>query len=416
MPARQLLVIADDLTGGADAGVRFARAGLPTRLLIDPAAAGLDGDLAGALVVDTDSRQLPPEVARRAVRTAARMVRAGHLFKKVDSLLRGPLAAELAGLRDALPGTLVVLAPALPAAGRTTVDGVQHLDGTALHHTSAWAAEPRPPARDIAAQLAPIELTRIGLAEVRDRRLAMAIDAAATPVVLCDAATDADLASIVHTGLAARRPICWAGTAGLAGALAGALTLTSPPVANGTVAELTGAYRDAAGGPYLAVVGSATPAALAQAEELASRGAQLLSIPAEELIAGGGDLAACISRTAARADTVVRVEGGVDPAAAGRVAAALAAVTAPAAAHARLLVLTGGATARAVLTGAGVSSLWLLAEPEPGVVVSAEPATGRLIVTKAGSFGGRDALSRAVAAVRRTPSPAHRDAPKEPTA
>jgi D-threonate/D-erythronate kinase len=415
MPARQLLVIADDLTGGADAGVRFALAGLPTRLLIDPAAAGPDGDLAGALVVDTDSRQLPPEVARRAVRTAAGMVSAGHLFKKVDSLLRGPLAAELAGLRDALPGTLVVLAPALPAAGRTTVDGVQHLDGTALHDTSAWTAETRPPARDIAAQLAPLELTRIGLAEVRDRRLAMAIDAAATPIVLCDAATDADLAAIVHAGLAARRPICWAGTAGLAGALAGALTLAAPPAAGGTVAELAGTSRDAAGGPYLAVVGSAAPAALAQAEELASRGAQLLSIPAEEVIAGG-DLAARISRTAARADTVVRVEGGVDPAAAGRVAAALAAVTAPAAAHARLLVLTGGATARAVLTGAGVSSLWLLAEPEPGVVVSAEPATGRLVITKAGSFGGRDALSRAVAAVRRAPSPTHRDTPKEPTA
>ncbi|MFD0745987.1 four-carbon acid sugar kinase family protein [Phytohabitans flavus] len=405
MPARQLLVIADDLTGGADAGVRFARAGMPTRLLIDSRSADLDGDLAGALVVDTDSRQLPPDAARRLVRDTARRVSAGHVVKKVDSLLRGPLAAELLGLLDALPGTLIVLAPALPAASRTTVDGVQHVDGTPLHRTAAWAAEPRPPAPDIATQLAPLRVTQIGLHCVRGGRLTAAIDAATTPIVLCDATTDADLAAIVYAGLASRRPICWAGSAGLTSALAAALAPAEPSGAADALAELIGTYRDAVDRPYLAVVGSATPVALAQAEELAARGAQLLSIPAEDLVAGHGDLAARISRTAAVADTVVRVDGGVDPAATGRVAAALAAVTAPAATRARLLLLTGGSTARGVLTGADVASLWLLAEPEPGVVVSADPATGRLVVTKAGSFGDPHTLGRAVAALRRTPHP-----------
>jgi len=403
-----LLVIADDLTGGADAGVRFARAGLATRLLLDPATdpAAHPGS-AQVVVVDTDGRRLTPAAARVAVRDVAR--RGGRIFKKVDSLLRGPVAAELAGLLDAVPDALVLLAPALPAAGRTTVDGVQLVDGTPLHRADgAWAAEPGTPPEDVTTLLAPLGVTRAGLAEVRGGRLASTLDSATTPVLLCDAETDDDLAAIVHAGLACGRRVCWAGTAGLAGALASALTRDA---AAGSVAPRPDERISFGGrgpdGPYLAVIGSATPTALAQADQLAARGARLFSIPAGDLAGGRLDLADRIRTAVGGADTVVRVDGGVDPAATDLVAAGLAAVTAPAAARSRLLVLTGGATARGVLAGAGVTGLWLLAEPEPGVVVGAEPGTGRITVTKAGSFGDPRTLVRAVEAVRHTP--------KEPT-
>ena len=58
------------------------------------------------------------------------------------------------------------------------------------------------------------------------------------------------------------------------------------------------------------------------------------------------------------------------------------------------LVLTGGETARAVLTTAGVSRLVVTGELEPGVVRAHVPELDLDVVTKAGAFGDPDALVR----------------------
>src|SRR5690606_25502766 len=69
------------------------------------------------------------------------------LYKKIDSALRGPIAAELSGLLDALARAhRILVAPAFPAAGRTTVDGVQRLDGRPVHLTP-MADDPLNPVR-----------------------------------------------------------------------------------------------------------------------------------------------------------------------------------------------------------------------------------------------------------------------------
>ncbi|MDW6057798.1 four-carbon acid sugar kinase family protein [Streptomyces sp. FXJ1.4098] len=52
------------------------------------------------------------------------------------------MAAEVAAL--AADGASVVVAPALPAAGRAVRAGVVHLGTTPLHHSDAWRAEPVP--------------------------------------------------------------------------------------------------------------------------------------------------------------------------------------------------------------------------------------------------------------------------------
>jgi 4-hydroxythreonine-4-phosphate dehydrogenase len=56
------------------------------------------------------------------------------------------------------------------------------------------------------------------------------------------------------------------------------------------------------------------------------------------------------------------------------------------------LVATGGETARAVLTAAGVDRLTVLGETAPGVVRSHVAPLGLDVVTKAGAFGDPDAL------------------------
>jgi uncharacterized protein YgbK (DUF1537 family) len=88
---------------------------------------------------------------------------------------------------------------------------------------------------------------------------------------------------------------------------------------------------------------------------------------------------------------------GADPSA---VAGLLGEAAAVAADRAEVLVLSGGHTAQAVLDRLGVARLELLAELEPGVVLSRAPGHPWLIVTKAGAFGDEGTLLRLLPALR----------------
>jgi uncharacterized protein YgbK (DUF1537 family) len=127
--ARPLVVLDDDPTGVQ------TLAGVPVLLNWDAERirAALDG--AGAVHLITNSRALPPERARAVVESAARAAVAGvpavDVILRGDSTLRGHLAEEYLGLRDAiLPGETppLLLVPALPSAGRVTIDGVHLIE------------------------------------------------------------------------------------------------------------------------------------------------------------------------------------------------------------------------------------------------------------------------------------------------
>src|SRR5687768_7538591 len=98
----RVLVIADDLTGAAEIAGVGHRYGLPTRLL--RRRRPVEGCEPGLTVLDTDSRLLPPADAARVVGDVVSAVR-GHdidlVYKKVDSVLRGPVRAEVDALRAA---------------------------------------------------------------------------------------------------------------------------------------------------------------------------------------------------------------------------------------------------------------------------------------------------------------------------
>ena len=57
-----LLIIADDFTGALDTGVQFAAHGIRTQVVVDPQVDFSDHD-AKVLVVDTETRHLPPKEA-----------------------------------------------------------------------------------------------------------------------------------------------------------------------------------------------------------------------------------------------------------------------------------------------------------------------------------------------------------------
>jgi D-threonate/D-erythronate kinase len=200
------VIVADDLTGAADSSAALAERGATVAVLpwSDDGGATLGTALSSSdcdvLVVESDSRDLDDVAASARLALVARTLheRSVHgrgaplVIKKVDSVLRGPIAAELAALRTVLQPARTVLAPAFPRLGRTTEDGVQLRDG--LPVGSAPDEAHLPPARrarhaDVARACGIDDAVRVSAG-------APLPDAAVT---VHDARADADLVALART-------------------------------------------------------------------------------------------------------------------------------------------------------------------------------------------------------------------------
>jgi uncharacterized protein YgbK (DUF1537 family) len=99
--------------------------------------------------VDTDSRSCEPAVAAKRAAVAAKMLRgagAAWIYKKVDSVLRGQVTAEMEAVMKQLQMTRAWLLPANPSLGRTIHDGQYFVQGKPIHKTE-FARDPEYPRR-----------------------------------------------------------------------------------------------------------------------------------------------------------------------------------------------------------------------------------------------------------------------------
>ena len=221
---RDVIVIADDLTGAADCGIAFSVAGLPVFVSF--------GDVAAqpsvrVVSVDLDSRWRPEAEAVLRVRAATQEAqREGSraLYKKIDSTLRGHVGAELAAMSRAVADAggkapLFIVAPAFPATGRTTREGRVFVGGEPLDASEVW----RKSGMTGTASLVPmLEAAGLRAAVIEPVRLGAdpEVDAA-----VCDAKDEGDLRRIAEAGARVGRPVIWVGSAGLARHLPAALAL-----------------------------------------------------------------------------------------------------------------------------------------------------------------------------------------------
>ena len=346
------VIQADDLTGAADTAVGFGAAGLPTLVLPWRGATPATPPEAAVLAFDTASRDLDAGTAADRAGAVARWF-AGHcdarawMYKKVDSTLRGNVAAELSAVERELSPSRVVVAPAFPALGRTTVDGHQRWEGQAV---------------DVAALLGPSVVPRAIIDAQRTETLdTLARELEALP----------------------ERPLL-VGSGGLAAAHAARRRGPSPPAA------LPGAA-----GPVLVVSGSRTPLAGRQADVLRRRARSLVRVVLEDVEQAG-------------AAATRGLEAGHDVLLVGPVANTpdVAGSLGRAAAHAlrtampRLVIAVGGDTAHGVCAALGVEALWAEREAAPGAPLlrcTLDDGRDVRVVMKSGSFGGDDQLAQLVA-------------------
>ncbi len=357
-----LRLIADDLTGALDSAAELTGLCGPVPLRwVDGAGAE------GSLAFDTGTREASRDLAVARMRAVAPALHGAEIaFKKIDSLLRGHVAAELAACMEGGGWPHVVLAPAFPAQGRITRGGqvlVRQADGAFM-----------PLVPDLSALLA---------AEGLPAQHGDPTSPLPPGLSVFDAETDADLARIVALGRAALGPVLWCGSGGLARALAGRAT-----------AQATTRLQ----GPVLGLFGSDQPAT---ARQLAACGESTLVIEA-----GDDATAAHVARRMATAGVAmlrVGLPAGTDRAeAARRIAAVFAALTQ------RLpppgtLIVAGGETLRAVCTARGAQGLVAMGIVQPGVprsVLQGGAWDGVPVISKSGAFGGdtlwRDLLADSV--------------------
>ncbi|MGW7614547.1 four-carbon acid sugar kinase family protein [Streptomyces antimycoticus] len=268
-PNRRLLAIADDLSGAAEVAAALHSRTTRSRVVLVRMSDAVSGGAASsgvaralrprhpgeATVLDLDSRYRPAAEAAEAVRDALRLSSPDGeadgeadgndgdtlVLKKIDSLLRGNVAAEIAALAE--DGAGVVLAPALPIAGRVVRSGVVHIGGVALHEGDAWRAETLPPPASVAQALGGLPTALIPLTTVRASppalRAALRAAVAAGRVAICDAETDADLDAVVEASLAEGPRMRLVGSGGLAVALGRHLTTALPATAAPATAQAT---------------------------------------------------------------------------------------------------------------------------------------------------------------------------------
>lgn len=342
----RLLIVADDLTGALDSAVALTGAGLTCVVARRPGDVKAALDLApDVLAVSTASREADAAAARAAVVAALDAV--GPLppivFKKIDSRLKGHVAAEVSVLAARSGRRRALVAPAVPLQGRVVAGG---------------------------------RLAGAGVADPIDVAAAFAGSGLALDVP--DVAGDDDLdRALARAGGDA--PSLLVGAAGLAAALArriagGRWRIPVPSLA----------------APVLFAIGSRDPITLAQVERLAATGGTEVTLAPEGVCPprGGG---------------VVRLVGGegraFDPAlAGGRFAEGIAQLVR--AGGVGTLFACGGETADAILGALGAGVLSIEGEVLPGVPASSILADGRRlqVVTKSGGFGNEDALVAVVAA------------------
>jgi uncharacterized protein YgbK (DUF1537 family) len=340
-------LIADDLTGACDAAIQFKMRGVPSVVHFDLEAAGN----AEVQAFTTETRDLDESEVESKIRELAARLSGGKprlVFKKIDSLLRGNPGLEIMTALDAFGCDAAIVTPAYPELGRSVWDGHLHVDGDA-----AWK---------------PIDVASLlGSEHTKPEGVARALRNG-TRYISVDSTSRGDLAFLVDEGLRSGRRVLWAGSGGLASALAETLF----------GAAVTQTPREPQALPVLFCIGSDHPVTAIQLTNLGERHAVCVSEPE--------GVAHSLRRGAHTLLRIPRAPGVYES-----LRLSLRGIRGLAGA----LLLSGGDSASAVCRALEVERIDLEDQIVAGVpwgILKGGLLDGMAVATKSGAFGGEDTL------------------------
>ena len=397
----KLLIIADDLTGALDTGVKFSEAGLATAVSTrcESCLADTSADVA---VLCADTRHLSGEEAYRAIRSIVESNRDRFplLMKKTDSGLRGNIGAELQAFLDGTGESTLAFLPALPEMHRVTRGGVQYIDGVPVSK-SVFGRDPFEPVLEDDISVLLSRQCSVPTRVISREEAGSALRDSDGPVIrIYDAETPEDMRRAVSRVLSDGQTHLLAGCAGLAQALAGELS--------GSAAS---PGRPSEHDPLLVVCGSVNNVSARQLDYAESRGFERVHLPMEFLLGEGDDpilgtiAGKCAASVPLMLDTFTTAEeasANISPEELekrrqrisrrlGRLIKGLM----NCGVHRRILII-GGDTLLALMDELNCAAITPLSEPDRGVVLFELEYAGetRRIMSKSGGFGAEDLLTR----------------------
>lgn len=407
MTSASLVILADDLTGATDAAVQFAKLGARTDVWLDRPGMLSDCDVAA---IDTNTRALPSAAAAECLRALlAALPRDVALLKKVDSTLRGNIAAETEALLAARDGSIAIVVPAHPKNGRVQRAGRVLVDGIPVHETDFGRDLFAPvrfsdvrrhlPERDTALLAAPSASDPVSFADA----FAAAVRGGARTIAI-DAETQEDLAAIAGLAEEAAGRYVWVGSAGFLEALAPVL-LRARLAENGRPAVSTAALVE----PVLFVIGSLSAMTRRQIACFAESGGVTEMIDPrtvlideggsraresthriEKALAAGSDVLVALSsdrEDVEAALTMGRLHGFDGPTTSRELRERFVELVEPALAKAGSVVLSGADVARTFFVTTGITGIRLLGEAVVDIPFARALDRDVLVVTKAGGSG-----------------------------
>ena len=412
----KMIVIADDFTGSNDTGVQLAKKGARTEVMLTPAQK--PSRRADVLVINTESRAIPAAQAAQAVQQALAPWCEGTttplVYKKIDSTFRGNVGAEVTAAMRAANRKLAVIAAAIPAAGRTTRDGLCLVNGTPLLETE-FASDPKTPIissriAELVTLQSDIPVHEVSLEDVRRGQLSALLVAFAAEgecMVVVDAVEDRDLSLIAHAICEQETLPLLVGAAGLANALPVSLFMQEKQelpvlVVAGSMSEATRRQVDNALCQDRAKVVDIDAARLASAhfeQEIASvveQACALLSRQHHTILRTSRSV-----EDRQMIDTLCASVGMSRQALGERLSQRLGTITLLIIEQARIggLFLTGGDIATAVASALGAEGYRIQSEVAPcipcGTFVNSE-IDDLPVITKAGGFGSDSTLCDAL--------------------
>lgn len=408
-------VVADDLTGANDTAVQFSKQGFRAVVLLGLGSISTQGLDADVVVVDTASRDSPPDSAAHAARAATAALRASGvalLYKKLDSTLRGNVATEIQAVVDAFDSPACLVAPAFPALQRVTLGGYQ-LAGMGLAaeapESPLLAAERSHVPALLEATLGPCvaHLPLIAVRQPGDRLARSMREHAASGrrLLVADALDDHDLLSAARAFRAARIGAVIAGSGGLAAAVPSVWSMrggAQPQTEEEPVVVLAGSLNRVTRRQLASLSALSNPPAWIEMAVPA------LADPAERPREWERQASELLVHVLSGSDVVVTTSPPADGETPHLDASGLAlrsVITATFGMLARKaaeadpsvgLVVTGGDVAEAVLRELDVEGMAIEEEVLPGIPFGrcvAGPFDGLRVISKAGGFGADAALA-----------------------
>jgi uncharacterized protein YgbK (DUF1537 family) len=396
-----VLIIADDLTGAADTGVKFTATGPVTLIGLEH---GAVWDGLGNLSVNTETRNEPAQSiagSLRRLNNALNSNRPELVYKKVDSCLRGFIGLELSVILEVMGFQAALVAPAYPEFKRATIEGIHLVGGLPVSETESGRDPIRPvldsrlsavvgEGHNFPVETLPLNLIRRGSGAVAET-LEKLLSSKGKFILASDAETTEDLNTLAKAALGFQNKLLLSGSAGLAGAVAKELR-QGPPNSRAH------SEPNSPGGPAIFFGGSTSHALKDQLEFLALNDqGNMVTLDVESLIHDWEQLLPSPSLDKPLIVSLPNPQYEPDGSekhsshqiirAFGQLAAELVRRDKP-----KTIFVSGGDTAREVLGALSIRRLAIESEISPGVVfLSYGPMS---ILTKSGGFGAKDLLSR----------------------